>query len=144
LKVIFIGSGPLGEEMVSFMTAEKIDFHYPGFIQQSDLPEYYNSSKIFLFPTKCDTWGVVVNEACASGLPVITCENAGIADDLVIHNYNGFILPLEERTWCDHILQLLDNPALYNEFSKHSLEMIKKFSIENAVKGFMDAIESLN
>ena len=56
-------------------------FH--GFAAQRELPDLYRSAKVFLFPTLADVWGVVANEACAAGLPVIVSPHAGVAGELV-------------------------------------------------------------
>jgi putative transposase len=53
-----------------------------GYFSQNELPYYYALTRVFLFPTLLDPWGVVANEACAAGVPVITCSNAGAAGDL--------------------------------------------------------------
>ncbi|MDQ3073957.1 MAG: glycosyltransferase family 4 protein, partial [Bacteroidota bacterium] len=112
-KVLILGKGELQEEILSLLKKSEIEFEFPGFIQPELLPQYYSKSKLFLFPTKNDPWGVVANEAMASGVPVITCENAGVAYDLIVHCENGFILPLDIDVWAKHSLDLLDNKELY-------------------------------
>ncbi|MBC7507657.1 MAG: glycosyltransferase family 4 protein, partial [Ferruginibacter sp.] len=85
------------------------------------IPDFYNKAKIFLFPTLSDPWGIVANEACASGVPVITCKNSGSADDLVIDGHNGYVLPLDPEIWADSILKLLTNTNLLQQFSDNAL-----------------------
>jgi glycosyltransferase involved in cell wall biosynthesis len=142
-KFLLIGSGPLEMELMAQLKNYNIDYSYPGFIQQEDLPRYYANAKLLLFPTDDDPWGIVTNEANAVGIPVITCENAGAANDLVIHNYNGYVLPLSVDIWVDHVLKLLSDRKIYDTFSKNSLEHIKGYSIENAANGINNAINYL-
>lgn len=144
LKVLLIGSGPLKKEIISFFDENKINFNYPGFIQQDEIPYWYAKSRILLFPTQEDGWGVVANEACAVGTPVITCENAGVAADLIIHKHNGYILPLCIEEWKFHILHLLDDHQLYNSFSCNCLLRIKNYSAINASQNFIEAIHSIS
>ena len=108
---------------------------------QRDLAAKYASSKILLFPTREDTWGIVANEACAAGIPVITCSNAGAAEDLVIHGYNGFILDLDAKTWCEHALQLLNDNTEWNTFSRNALEKVREYNYDAAAEGIIKAIE---
>jgi glycosyltransferase involved in cell wall biosynthesis len=143
IKLLLIGSGPLEHELIIELEKSNIKYSYPGFIAQEELPGCYANSKLLLFPTKEDSWGIVANEACAVGTPVITCENAGVADDLVIHNFNGYVLPLSVEIWVEHISKLLSDPVLYNTFSRNSLEHIKLYSVENAANGIKDAINYL-
>lgn len=139
-KVILIGSGELKEKMLNKLKELNIEYSYPGFIQQEQLPFIYGSAKILLFPTKNDPWGVVANEACAVGLPVITCENAGAANELIINDYNGYVLPLDEKVWAEHIVNLLKNNTLYKKLSENAIISVKEFNHKNAAAGILGAI----
>src|SRR5262249_37505886 len=75
-------------------------------IPQSELFGHYRSADVLVFPTLCDGFGMVVTEAFAQGLPVITTNRAG-ASDLVRHEENGLIVPAgdasalaEALEWC--------------------------------------------
>ncbi len=142
INFLLIGDGPLKEQILSRLQALGIQFSYPGFIQQLDLPKFYSDSRILLFPTLDDPWGLVANEACAVGTPVITCNNAGAADDLIKDNVNGFVLPLDLNIWVEKIIYLLHNIALYNNFSQSCLKRIQNYSIEKSKLGVLDAIKS--
>lgn len=63
-----------------------------GTLPRSELYEHYRGSDVLVFPTLGDGFGMVVTEAFAQGLPVITTNRAGAAD-LVRHGVNGFIVP---------------------------------------------------
>src|SRR5262249_28975517 len=66
-------------------------------VSRSKLAEQYRAADILLFPTLCDGFGLVVTEAFAHGLPVITTRRAGAAD-LVHHGENGLIIPAGDAT----------------------------------------------
>lgn len=142
-SVLILGNGELEEEMIGLLTKYNIEYSYPGFIHQEDLPSYYAQAKLFLFPTKNDPWGVVVNEAMASGMPVITCENAGVANDLVIDGYNGYVLPLEEKIWADTIVAVFKSSDTYQILSDNAVKQVQIYSFENAAKGIIDAVNSV-
>ncbi len=141
LQVLILGNGPLKKEFLERLDILKVKYNYPGFVQQDELPRYYNESKIFLFPTEKDAWGVVANEACAAGVPVISCENAGASGDLIMHNYNGYILPLKVDVWTNHILELLKNREIYKKFSENCIKQINDFTIKKSAVNFLKAIE---
>jgi glycosyltransferase involved in cell wall biosynthesis len=143
-RVLLIGDGPLKLEILSKLNEYKINFEYPGFIQQTELPNFYSKSKILLFPTKLDPWGLIANEACASGVPVITCKNAGVSDELIINEVTGYVLPLHINSWVEKSVELLTDDKKYAQFSKNCLEHIKKYTVNESVKGFVKAIDYIN
>lgn len=144
-KVVLVGDGNLKESMVKALKDNNIEYHYPGFIQAEELSSVYASSKVFLFPTKYDAWGLVANEACAVGVPVITCDAAGAANELVLHGYNGYVLPLDEKIWADHIVKLLSDNTLYKTFSDNAFSSVQRYNYDVAASGIVDAVNySLN
>ena len=140
-RVLILGDGPMKEEMFSLIRKYDIDVEYPGFVQQDDLPGKYAGCKIFLFPTLKDAWGVVANEACASGLPVITTSHAGCANELVVHNKNGYVLDDDVEVWALKTIELLENKEKYRNFSISSKEMAKNYNYKYAVEGVCNAID---
>jgi glycosyltransferase involved in cell wall biosynthesis len=65
-----------------------------GFVNQSELPAWYAASDALVLPSDArETWGLVVNEAMAAGLPVVVSDAAGCAPDLVEEGSNGFTYP---------------------------------------------------
>ena len=85
----------------AYALREFIEVGFSGFAKQEELPRLYKSAKLFLFPTKADVWGVVANEACAAGLPVMITPYAGAAGELIIDEKNGFIRELDADAWAD-------------------------------------------
>ncbi|MCC7007741.1 MAG: glycosyltransferase family 4 protein [Acidobacteria bacterium] len=63
-----------------------------GAVPAATLPAIYREASVLVFPTLCDGFGLVVAEALANGLPVITTANAGAAD-LIVEGQNGFVIP---------------------------------------------------
>jgi len=140
-SALVLGSGPLKNEFLRQLDKYDINYHYPGFVQQDNLPVYYASAKVFLFPTLSDPWGVVANEACAAAVPVITCENAGVANELIITEENGYVLPLNADIWAGASLRLLNNQEMYRKFSKMALSHVQQYNFIAAAKGIVEAIK---
>jgi glycosyltransferase involved in cell wall biosynthesis len=139
-NILIMGSGPLKEDLLECLEEWKVNYSYVGFVNQTELPRHYSSARILLFPTTQECWGVVANEACSVGVPVMTCEQAGVAGDLIIHNHNGFVLPLDVETWARHALLLLTDAKLYSKMSANSIAKVKEYNFENAAQGISDAV----
>src|SRR5208337_5127598 len=64
--------------------------HLPGFKQYEELPAYYGLAGAFVHASTAEQWGLVANEAMASGLPVLVSNRCGCATELVEEGRNGF------------------------------------------------------
>ena len=62
---------------------------FPGFVQYDHLPAYYAFASAFVHPALSEPWGLVVNEAAASGLPLLVSRSVGAAGELVRSEENG-------------------------------------------------------
>ncbi|MEI6825224.1 MAG: glycosyltransferase family 4 protein [Desulfuromonadales bacterium] len=139
VSVLIIGDGPQKDIFLSSLKALDVDVTYAGFVAQSNLPEYYSKANILLFTTINDAWGIVANEALASGTPVITTPFAGVAHDLVIDGFNGYILGLDPELWTSRIIELLENPELLEKMRSNALNSVSEFNFDNAADGIISA-----
>ncbi|KQS30667.1 glycosyltransferase family 4 protein [Dyadobacter sp. Leaf189] len=140
IKILVVGDGPLRKPVLDKLDSEGLDYVFTGFLDQHSLASCYSKSKLFLFPTLQDPWGIVANEACASGTPVITCANAGAADDLVIDQHTGLILPLDEDVWVEQIATLLNNPDRIQQYANNALSRVRIYNHNQAAQGVIDAV----
>jgi 1,2-diacylglycerol 3-alpha-glucosyltransferase len=92
-SLVLCGEGPLRESLAR--QAEKLGVaqhvHFAGMKSSRELPEYYAFARCFILPSTREPWGLVVNEAMASGLPVLVSSRCGSAEDLVEDGANGFV-----------------------------------------------------
>ena len=89
--------------------------HLPGFKAYDELPVYYALANAFVHASTTEQWGLVVNEAIASGLPVIVSNRCGCAPELV--NGNGFTFdPTNEDELATRLLEMA---SLSDEERKH-------------------------
>jgi glycosyltransferase involved in cell wall biosynthesis len=141
VSILFVGSGAQEEDLKSETAQhpDTVDAEFNGFAAQHELPALYRSASIFLFPTLADVWGVVANEACAAGLPVIVSPHAGVADELVLDGENGFVCELDVGLWADRAEVLLTQPAVYQRFSRRSRSLVNQYTFETAALGLVDA-----
>lgn len=141
VRILFVGAGG-EEERVKAAARERtalVEARFHGFALQAELPALYRSASVFLFPTEADVWGVVANEACAAGLPVIVSPHAGVAGELVVEEENGYIRPLDVPRWAECATALLGREELYDRFSERSLALVREYTFDNAAAGLLDA-----
>src|SRR5208283_3832370 len=107
------------------------------------LPDYYAQSRLLLLPTSGDCWGVVINEAMVSGTPLITTEWTAAAGELVLHERNGYVLPLDVQSWVSAASELLSSDSKWEAFSNCARQTVKEFNYDRAADGILDALEYL-
>lgn len=115
--------------------------HFLDFMDSKTLSDYYKAADIFVFPTREDIWGLVINEAVAYGLPIITTLDC-IAGLEMVDASNGKLIrsdDLEELKIA--INELIENEELIFELSKNSLKIARRFTIEQMVEQHMKIIE---
>jgi glycosyltransferase involved in cell wall biosynthesis len=141
VRILFAGAGGEEERLrdAAARNAGSVDAYFHGFALQKELPALYRSARIFLFPTHADVWGVVANEACAAGLPVIVTPYAGVAGELVIDGENGYVCTLDAGLWAERAAALLADQARWNGFSRRSTALVNKYSFDHAAQGVVDA-----
>jgi glycosyltransferase involved in cell wall biosynthesis len=90
--LVLLGDGPLRTQLSSRLSALGLNacVHLPGFKQYEELPDYYGSALAFVHASTTEQWGLVVNEAMATGLPVLISNRCGCTPELVQEGVNGF------------------------------------------------------
>ena len=116
-----IGDGPL---MPTFMRAYQKHQHinFLGFKSPNELDQELMSADVFLFCTRYDSWGVVVNEAICAGLPVIVSNQCGSSE--LVTREGGYVCESEDiGEFTKALINLIDNPTLRKLMSDHHLEL---------------------
>jgi len=144
LQVSLVGDGPLREQLLRHAQQlgikPNVTLQVAGFVQSDQLPAYYTKAKVMLFPSRLEPWGVVANEACASGTVVFTTPNTGCADELIVHRQNGYVLAPDLAIWADALHQLLLAPDLLQQLSTASVKQVQAYNYETATQGITAAV----
>jgi glycosyltransferase involved in cell wall biosynthesis len=140
-RLLFIGNGSLESELHREAAAlsHLVEARFYGHAMQAQLPALYASARVLLFPTTWDPWGVVANEACAAGLPVMTTQEAGVAGELVVDGVNGFVCQPDVKKWGERAAMLLSDDDMWKTFSEHSMAIVEDYSIDKAAMGIVQA-----
>ena len=133
-----IGGEPTKEYLDIIKKYRIKNIHFLNFKSKQELIKYYKAADIFVLPTREDIWGLVINEAMACGLPIITTKRCIAGLELVKNGENGFIVNVDNwNELREKILNILENEKLRNSMAKESLKRIKKYTIQNMVKAHL-------
>jgi 1,2-diacylglycerol 3-alpha-glucosyltransferase len=116
---------------------------FAGFAQRDQLATYYALAEMLILPTHTDTWGLVVNEAMACGLPVILSRAAGCAADLVRENWNGLMVPPRDVPSLTLAMRsLADQPDLRATMGANSAQHISHYSPKEWSSGIARMVQA--
>jgi glycosyltransferase involved in cell wall biosynthesis len=115
-----------------------------GFVGHERLAEIYASADVFFFPSVSETFGNVVLEAMASGLPCVIADSGG-SRDFIENGENGFkCSPYNAGEYLDRINRIVRNPALAKKFSENGLKTCGKYVWENLASIYFDDLQALS
>lgn len=120
MRLSVYGSQRLPEKLLSDLPGT---IHFCGPVPHAELCEQYLKADVLIFPTLCDGYGMVVSEALAHGLPVITTRSAG-ASDLIKHGVNGFLI---EAASSEQIQQILE----YCRLNREQLRSMRRAAVQS-------------
>lgn len=99
VSLLLVGDGVDADQFRAQVTGlglSRVKFH--PFVQQSELPDIYALADAFVFPTRGDPYGLVVDEAMASGLPVVASTEAGEISVRVVDGETGYLIGRDDPT----------------------------------------------
>ncbi|WP_053990064.1 glycosyltransferase family 4 protein [Mangrovimonas sp. TPBH4] len=134
LKLVLVGHGPLENKLKDLAENDRHVTFLP-FQNQSKMPILYRLGNIMCLPSKGpgETWGLAVNEAMASGRPVIVSNKVGCTSDLVKHGQNGYVFSYDNEKEIENILIELNSERL-KELGKHAENYIRDWNFEKIVE----------
>ena len=142
--LVFVGDGEervLLERLVDDTFCSKV--HFFSFQDQKTLRQIYHNASFLILSSVSETWGLVVNEAMASGLPIIVSKQCGCASTLVKNSVNGFVFDANKQSELESILvkvfSLSQNEL--QSMKKQSLDIICNWDLDRFSCGAIDAID---
>ncbi len=118
--------------------------HWHGWANYDDLPSLYHQSSCFILPSIKESWGLVVNEAMASGLPILISQNCGCVEDLCHSGINGYDFdPLNIEQLSELMLKMSSEQIDRVAMGKASQAIISKYTPEIWAETVLDMTETL-
>jgi glycosyltransferase involved in cell wall biosynthesis len=146
LKMMITGEGSLKERLFKEFeeqgVASMID--YQGVVETDDVPVLINKSRIFLYPSRREPFGLSIIEAMACGVPVVTTDVFG-PREIVTHNYNGFAVPPDDaETLAAAVETLLTDVELRTRISQNALKSVQdRYDIRQHAKQLVAIYEEM-
>jgi glycosyltransferase involved in cell wall biosynthesis len=140
IGLVIVGDGrerePLGR-----LAQGMPNVYFAGFQDQPALPKYYGAADLFVLPSVHEPWGLVVNEAMASGLPVIATRKVGAAHDLIIEGENGYLIPENDpAALAAAIDRACESSAHLLRLGQKARQTVQSWDFDSTLAGFHDAL----
>ncbi len=132
LALAFVGDGPYRKELEVLLP----EAAFTGYLAGLELARAYASAGVFVFPSTTDTFGNVILEALASGLPCVVSDQGG-PKDLIEPGRTGFITrALDVDDFTRHVQQLADDPGLRQAMSIEAHRTVQARDWSDAARKF--------
>lgn len=144
-NMIILGDGELRPALERLRSELGLDgyLHMPGFKQYEELPGYYANAGAFIHASTTEQWGLVVNEAMASGLPVLVSNRCGCAADLVKEGINGYTFdPLDEKQLSELMVKVAVSEDEMKKMGAASLRIISSYDPSSFGSGVLASTQA--
>ncbi|KAF3884586.1 MULTISPECIES: glycosyltransferase family 4 protein [Nostocales] len=143
--LVICGSGEEEPYIRNLLLENKLQgcVHLPGFIPYQALGYWYGLANAFVHPALQEQWGLVVNEACAAGLPILCSRTVGAAYELVCDRQNGLLFNPESQEDMTRALLAIHqtDSASRIKMGQLSQKIVEKCSPQNFADGLLKAID---
>ncbi len=129
VRLVLVGGGPETGNLKLMARALGIGERtvFTGPLAGRDVVHCYAGADLFVFPSVTETQGLVIGEAKAAGVPVVAVDAFGVAE-MVSHGEDGFLTTLNERSFADKILLLLNDDELLRRMAGVAQENARELS----------------
>jgi glycosyltransferase involved in cell wall biosynthesis len=133
ISLLILGKGQEKKKMEKIIQEKSIhNVVFANFVQYNNLYKYYSISDLLILPSREEVWGLVINEAMACGLPVITTHETGASVDLVEEGKNGYVIPSNNLQAIAKSIQKVFSNNLHKD--NNSWQIVQKTRVEDILK----------
>ena len=138
-KLICAGKGECREQLIAAGAEDR------GFLQPEALPAFLGEASAFILPSRFEPWGVVVQEAAATGLPVIVSDVCGAGVHLLRDRWNGRSFAAGDAAHLTECLLWMhwQSDAQLVELGRNSFELSKQYTPERWARTLIEGVEGL-
>lgn len=143
LHLLMVGDGELRAMCDQLARDAGLPVKQIGFLNQSDIPRAYAAADCLVLPSDYgETWGLVVNEAMASGIPAIVSDRVGCGPDLIREGVTGTVFPFGDvETLAAKLTALSSQPEELCRMGENARRHVADYSFDAVVDGVMAALE---
>jgi glycosyltransferase involved in cell wall biosynthesis len=140
---LMVGDGPLRKQCEDIARRKDIPIKFAGFLNQSQIAQAYVAADALILPSDGgETWGLVVNEAMACGLPCFVSDHVGCGPDMIIPNETGAVFPLGNTEELGALLaEFAVDRKRIGEMGERAKEQAQKYTLSVAVDRTLQAVE---
>lgn len=143
--LLIAGSGEFEDRVRAAAIASGVGCSFAGFLNQSEIPLAYAAADCLVLPSDAgETWGLVVNEAMACGLPAIVSDRVGCREDLVVEGETGFSFPFGNvPALAEKMRAIASVPTLASRMGGCARSLVARYSVGNAADGVVRAMRAV-
>jgi glycosyltransferase involved in cell wall biosynthesis len=143
IHVLMVGTGDLLEDCRKRALNEDLPVTFAGFLNQSEITRAYAASDCMVLPSDHgETWGLVVNEGMACGLPAIVSDQVGCHLDLVTPGITGEVFPMGDViALADCIRKSAEDSRRLVSMGREARKRVNRYSYDEVVRGTFAALE---
>ena len=143
---IFVGGGKEEDVMLKFCRIEKLEnfVKFTGYLSSKEIVQVLNSSDIFTLPSYSEGFPLVILEAMAAGLPIVS-TSVGAISEIVKNGENGFIIkPRDHIALAEKITYLAKNSEIRKHMGNLNIDKVReKFDLEVVAKIFEESYQQI-
>ena len=142
---IYIIGGKVTPEYEQLVEEHNLqNVHFVDFLPPEELKHYFLSADLFVLPTREDVWGLVINEAMACALPIVTTNRCVAGIELIEDGVNGYIVSTANHDMLHSAIdKILSNEILRNNMAAENLRRIREYTYEVSAMDVISAIENV-
>lgn len=142
--VYIIGGIPTDEYIRKKQQLKLHNLHFVRFLTKHELYPYMQMADVLVMPTREDIWGLVVNEAMAFGLPVVSSDQCIAGLEMITNGENGYIVPTDDpAALAKSIAQVLQDPKRLQVMREKAQQKAIEYTIESMVKSNIDHLRAV-
>jgi glycosyltransferase involved in cell wall biosynthesis len=141
LHLLMVGDGEMRHACEKYARERGLPVTFAGFLNQGKISKAYVAADCLVLPSDSgETWGLVVNEAMACGLPTIVSDACGCVPDLILEGENGYTYPCGDvEALYEKMTIFLDDNCDYMRIQKAALDRVNHSSVKQAADRLLEA-----
>ena len=140
---LMAGDGPLRRQCEEQARSAGAPVRFTGFLNQTRISEVYAAADILVLPSQTETWGLVVNEAMASGLPALVSDGVGCGPDLIDRDITGDIFTRGDVVALSARMVEIARSGRMSAMGRYARRKIASSSVESAAKALVGAVDTV-